>query len=253
MNIIHGRGRNVPRQVTLQTLSEIAALVDYYECYEVVDVVSGVWFNNFFLQMPVALGKDVILWIFISWVFQQPFAFTSATKIAATQSQQRIDPGDLPIPKRILDKIEEHRRNGVKSALDMSYNLVADLRDGRKHCSDVCDALRLGLFIKQIHAGGQLPPLPAVSIPNVSLVQVASILQKTPTVRYCDSTVEKPQPRMFSTAVAEERHSPSPHGCSLAPLIQPIIQDVQNRMRGFELSEFKDESKASGGLRDSSQ
>jgi hypothetical protein len=102
MNIIHGRGRNVPRQVTLKTLSEIAALVDYYECHEVVDMMSGVWVNGFLLQMPAAFGTDIILWIFISWVFQQPYQFTLATKIATEQSNQRIDPGDLPIPQRIL-------------------------------------------------------------------------------------------------------------------------------------------------------
>ncbi|RHZ59253.1 uncharacterized protein CDV56_105070 [Aspergillus thermomutatus] len=247
MNIIHGRGRNVPRQVTLRTLSEIAALVDYYECHEVVDVMSGIWIDKLLKSMPSTYCKGIISWIFISWVFQRPSSFTSATEIAATQSQQRIDPGDLPIPQRILDKIEEHRRGGVKSALDMSYELITDLRDGRKHCSDVCDALRLGLLIKQLHAGGQLPPLPAVSVPNVSLEQLTSILYKTSTVRYCDSSgVEKFQPDRYSSRT-EERHSLSLHGCSLDTLIQPILQDVWNRLRGFELWEFKDESRASGG------
>ncbi|KAF4209119.1 hypothetical protein CNMCM8927_007486 [Aspergillus lentulus] len=142
MNIIHGRGPKVPREITLNALAEIAVLVVYYECYEAVDVMAEIWMDKLLNT------------------------FTSATRIAATQSQQRIDPGDLPIPQRILDKIEEHRRDGVKSALDMCYKLITDLRDGRKHCSEVCDALRLGLLIKQLHAGGQLPPLPADSIPN---------------------------------------------------------------------------------------
>ncbi|GFF59810.1 hypothetical protein IFM51744_10056 [Aspergillus udagawae] len=248
MNVIHGRGRNIPRKVTLNALLEIAVLVDQYECYEVVDVMADIWIDKLLKGMPSAYGKDIVSWIFISWVFQRPLPFTSATKIAATQSQQRIDPGDLPIPKRILDRIEEHRQDGVKSALDLSYELIADLRDGRKYCSDVCDALSLGLLIKQLHAGGQLPPLPATSVPNVSLMQLTRILQNTSTVRYCDkSAVEsyKPEPRYSDRT--EERHVLSLHGCSLVPLIRPILQDVQNRLRGFELREFKDESKASGG------
>ncbi|GIJ90935.1 hypothetical protein Asppvi_009900 [Aspergillus pseudoviridinutans] len=174
--------------VTLNKLAEIAVLVDYYECHEALDVMAEIWMDKLVGSMPSTYGKDIVMWIFISRVFQRPWAFTSATKIAATQSQQRVDPGDLPIPKRILDKIEEHRRDGVKSALDMSYELITDLRDGHKHCSDVCDALRLGLSIQQLHAGGQLPPLPAISVPNVSLMQLTNILRNTSTVSYCDST-----------------------------------------------------------------
>ncbi|KAF7169069.1 hypothetical protein CNMCM5623_001901 [Aspergillus felis] len=248
MNIIHGRGSKVPREVTLDKLVEIAVLVDYYECHEAVDVMAEIWMDKLVGSMPFTYGKGIVWWIFISWVFQRPSAFTLATKIAATQSQQRVDPDGLPIPQRILDKIEEHRRDGVKSALDMSYKLIADIRDGRNRCSDVCDALRLGLLIKQLHADGQLPPLPAISVPNVSLMQLTNILQNTSTVRYCDSTaVEtyKPDPR-YSNRTAE-RHVLALHGCSLVPLIQPILQDVQNRLRGFDLSEFKEESKASGG------
>lgn len=102
MNIIHGHGRKVPRDITLDTLAEIAVLVDYYECYEAVDVMTEIWIDKLLKSMPSTYGKDIISWIFISWVFQRPSSFTSATSIAATQSQQRIDPGDLPIPQRIL-------------------------------------------------------------------------------------------------------------------------------------------------------
>jgi hypothetical protein len=144
-----------------------------------------------------------------------------------------------------LDKIEEHRRSGVKSALVMSYKLMTDLRDGRHRCSDACDALRLGLLVKHLHAGGQLPPLPALSVPNVSLLQLTGILQNPPTARYCDgSAVEKYKPDPRYSNRTEERHVLSLHGCSLVPLIQPILQDVQNRLRGFELKDFKDQSKA---------
>jgi hypothetical protein len=102
MNIIHGRGSKVPREVTLDKLVEVAVLVDYYECHEVVDVMAEIWMDKLLGSMPSTYGKDTVSWIFISWVFQRPSAFTSATKIAATQSQQRIEPDGLPIPLRIL-------------------------------------------------------------------------------------------------------------------------------------------------------
>lgn len=102
MNIIHGRGPKVPREITLNTLAEIAVLVDYYECNEAVDVMAEIWMDKLLNSMPSTYCKDIVSWIFISWVFERRSAFTSATRIAATQSQQRIDPADLPIPQRIL-------------------------------------------------------------------------------------------------------------------------------------------------------
>lgn len=102
MNVIHGRGRKVPREVTLDTLVEIAVLVDCYECYEAMDVMAELWIDKLLKRMPSTYCEDILSWIFITWVFQQPSAFTLATKIAATESQQRIDPDGLPIPQRIL-------------------------------------------------------------------------------------------------------------------------------------------------------
>jgi len=102
MNVLHGHGRKVPREVTLNILVEIAVLVDYMECYEAVDVMAEIWIDKLLTNMPSTYCEDIVSWIFISWVFQQPSTFNSATKIAATQSQQRIDPLGLPIPKRIL-------------------------------------------------------------------------------------------------------------------------------------------------------
>ncbi|PKX90136.1 uncharacterized protein P174DRAFT_289677 [Aspergillus novofumigatus IBT 16806] len=52
---------------------------------------------------------------------------------------------------------------------------------------------------------------------------------------------------LFFTTTDEVRHVLSLHGCDLHPFVQPILQDVQNRLRDLELSDFKDESKASGG------
>jgi hypothetical protein len=42
MNIIHGHTRKVPRTVSLEMLAKLAVLVDYYECIEVVEVLSEI-------------------------------------------------------------------------------------------------------------------------------------------------------------------------------------------------------------------
>lgn len=52
MNIIHGRTRKIPRSVNLEMLANIAVLVDYYECVEVVEVFSEMWLNQLKEQSP---------------------------------------------------------------------------------------------------------------------------------------------------------------------------------------------------------
>lgn len=45
MMILHGRTRAVPRKISSKRLSEMAVLVDYYECYEAVEVFSDMWID----------------------------------------------------------------------------------------------------------------------------------------------------------------------------------------------------------------
>jgi hypothetical protein len=60
MNIIHGRGSKVPREVTLDRLVEIAVLVDYCECREVVNVMAEIWMDKLLGSMPSTYGKDIV-------------------------------------------------------------------------------------------------------------------------------------------------------------------------------------------------
>jgi hypothetical protein len=71
MHIIHGRNRQVPRLVSLEFLAKIAALVDYYKCYEAVEVFAELWLQGLksHSQLPSQVGRDLVLWLFVSWVF----------------------------------------------------------------------------------------------------------------------------------------------------------------------------------------
>lgn len=43
MNIIHGRSRQVPKEVTLEFLAELSVIVDYYQCHEAMDMYGDRW------------------------------------------------------------------------------------------------------------------------------------------------------------------------------------------------------------------
>ncbi|KAK3064938.1 hypothetical protein LTS18_001902, partial [Coniosporium uncinatum] len=83
MRIIHGRTREVPRTVTLEILAKIAVIVDLYQCHEAVELFTDMWITHLKTTVPKMYSRDAVLWICISWVFQQRNEFYLATR--ATQ------------------------------------------------------------------------------------------------------------------------------------------------------------------------
>jgi hypothetical protein len=66
MNIIHGRVRSVPRSIELEMLAKIAVLVDYYDCHEVVELISECWIQKLSCNLPKEYCRDLILWLTVS-------------------------------------------------------------------------------------------------------------------------------------------------------------------------------------------
>lgn len=104
MNIIHGHHGSVPRSISLETLAKVAVLVDYYQCHEIVEVLSGQWVENLRPDIPTEYSTDLILWLFVSWVFSVPDLFKFMTKIAVRESCDLLYAPSLPIPKDITGK-----------------------------------------------------------------------------------------------------------------------------------------------------
>lgn len=107
MLVIHGRTRQVPRQVSKEMLVEIAVLVDYYECYEVVEVFSDMWIA----AISDKHEKRVVgapEWIFISWVFSKKTIFNKKTFAVINSYKGVIGAEGLPLPAKILGMFLSH-------------------------------------------------------------------------------------------------------------------------------------------------
>ena len=102
LNIIHGHTRAVPRSVDLRMLAKIAILVDFFECYETIEVFSDMWINVFKGSLPQSIGKDLTRWIWICWVFNKPNQFKAVTRIAEQQSTGPIETYGFPIPNIVI-------------------------------------------------------------------------------------------------------------------------------------------------------
>lgn len=110
LDILHGRTREVPRKVSLLTLTQLAILVNKYEMLIAVEIFSNMWIRRLSKRgLPDNYSffrEDVVSWLFISWVFEKPKIFKSMTGLIIQQAShilldQDLE-SDLPIPHTLL-------------------------------------------------------------------------------------------------------------------------------------------------------
>ncbi|EWY92513.1 hypothetical protein FOYG_06061 [Fusarium oxysporum NRRL 32931] len=86
LNIIHGRHNEVPRQVSIKFIVDVAVIVNYYECAESVTLAAELWRAG--VTVPETYGKKSIMLLFVSWVF-------SWTKMFSSMAHLVLEQGDL--------------------------------------------------------------------------------------------------------------------------------------------------------------
>lgn len=116
LNIIHGAGRKVPRQVDLDDLSKLAVLVSKFEMLSTVEFFSDTWIDS--LQrggLPKTYNEDVLQLVFVFWVFDRPDEFREMTRLAQRESTEKLedDVGDIPILHGIIGKSQSSRLQGM--------------------------------------------------------------------------------------------------------------------------------------------
>jgi len=102
LNIIHGHTRRVPGVVDLTMLAKIAVLVDFYECYEAVEIFSNMWIDSLKEDLPQSISTKLTQWIWVAWVFNKPKQFKAAMRIAGRQNKGPIETDGLPIPQIVV-------------------------------------------------------------------------------------------------------------------------------------------------------
>ncbi|KAJ4294417.1 hypothetical protein N0V90_008107 [Kalmusia sp. IMI 367209] len=107
LNIFHIRNRQVPRNICfLDFLAKMAVLVDYYECSEAVELYIDMWVDDLKtkIAIPAVYNRDLVLWIWISWVFDLEEQFKSATLVAIQRCTAPLCTLGLPIPSEITSE-----------------------------------------------------------------------------------------------------------------------------------------------------
>ncbi|KAK3304842.1 uncharacterized protein B0T15DRAFT_398894, partial [Chaetomium strumarium] len=236
MLIIHGCNRQVPRLVSLELLAKIAALVDYYQCLEAVEVFAGLWLQRLRSQrqLPEQVGRDLILWLFISWVFANGDIFTSVTTIALRQSQGPLPTLGLPIPEKIIEAIDRRRQEVVEKVTTALHGLCVSFRDSPDQCCFECSSIQLGALTKEMHAK-RLEPRPASPMLGYSVVATID------TARSFRSPQWDCKRRGYRYA---SRY------CDLESIIRSKVDGLKEMIRGLKLGDFQERRSpvASDGL-----
>lgn len=104
MDAVHGRGRKVPRSVDLELLAKIAVFVDAFRFHEAVEVYAERWFEGLEGSLPTKYGRDLVLWIYVSYVFRQQEVFRRASNVAILQSNGPIRSLGLQLRDGLISK-----------------------------------------------------------------------------------------------------------------------------------------------------
>jgi hypothetical protein len=107
LNVIHGAGRKVPRQVSLDDLSKLAVLVSKFEMLSTVEFFSDTWIDNLQIGgLPRSYNENVLPLVFVFWVFDRPDEFREMTRLAQRESTEKLeeDLGEIPILHGIIGR-----------------------------------------------------------------------------------------------------------------------------------------------------
>lgn len=108
MRILHAQNDLVPTEINLQTLTDVAILVDKYRLHACASAFASLWITPLKPLIPqTRLDKDILSWICITWVFRKDVEFDMITSIAqmyhaALPFRSGLD--DLPIPAKVICK-----------------------------------------------------------------------------------------------------------------------------------------------------
>lgn len=101
LNIIHGRTRSVPREISLETLAELSIAVDFLQCEEVVEFHAQMWIQSLKPQVPTSWSPMVPTWLMISCVFNDKDIQSKTMELASEEGTAPFATNGLPIPRSI--------------------------------------------------------------------------------------------------------------------------------------------------------
>ncbi|KAL5346669.1 hypothetical protein ACLOAV_008376 [Pseudogymnoascus australis] len=235
MYIVHGMTKAVPRKVTLDTLTKLAILVNYYQMHEAVGFVSDMWIADLKQEsFPESFDPEVLPWLFISWVFSMRHEYAQLTRILEYESDDRLEDNidnNLFIPASIINRIQEHRIEAIGRTIKIVHDyitkyLTSDIICSRHQRID-CDAIVLGSLLKS-SIGIGIWPQPEVPYCGMTFKNLASQIREMRVLDQCN----------------QDRYS-SGNNHGVMEAIKASVNSLEDQFRGLELGSFLLETQSS--------
>ncbi|KJK66781.1 hypothetical protein P875_00127847 [Aspergillus parasiticus SU-1] len=150
LHAIHGQQYHVPRKLTLEMLAKVAVLVDYYDCKESVYIWSTIWIDALEEKIPETYSRDLLLWLWISCIFQLPAQFKESTSTVMSWSDGWITSLEFPIPSKVMEAINKHREEAINNLVTLLHDTCEALLSGTRGCCFECSSIMYGALTKEM-------------------------------------------------------------------------------------------------------
>ncbi|KAI9150435.1 hypothetical protein HJFPF1_10201 [Paramyrothecium foliicola] len=223
MNVIHGRNKKVPWEVSMKTLAGISRIVNYYIMHEAVEVFVKIWIGAIKPPLFHEYSDDHLLWMDICIVFKLKNQFRLVTAGLIWNLPGDADAAKCLLHEDVLAEIIRRRAAAKQQIVDGIRGIKDNLLGGKYTCSYECNAIRLGTLLMELHKSHgdnsfifHDPP----SEWSVSLLAKRLRRIKSPTGRnvgWC-----------------------STHGqsCNLSDLIEGVVKRVKSANEGIPLTDI---------------
>jgi hypothetical protein len=101
LNLMHGRLRQIPQELSLQQLADISVVTDFFQCHEIVEMAAGKWIEALKPRFSNTFSEDTKKWMMIAWVFNYKDILQKTETIAMQQGTGPFQTSNLPIPNSI--------------------------------------------------------------------------------------------------------------------------------------------------------
>ncbi|KAF5978144.1 hypothetical protein FCOIX_6124 [Fusarium coicis] len=206
LKIIHGRNNEVPRDASIKFITDVAVIVNYYECAESVALVAELWGSNKTLK---GYGRASVMLLLVSFVFSWPRTFSSMARLVLEQGEgaEHVDTQDLDIGV-IFERLDKER----ELLVPLIYRNLGQLRAGllNKHGNKHDMQKELGSWDYE-HKG-------------VSVARVMDLLNCFPSPSWKDPKEKCPV------------HS---QNCSVKALMKPTFDKIREGFENIKLADFQ--------------
>ncbi|KAH7357590.1 hypothetical protein BKA66DRAFT_552777 [Pyrenochaeta sp. MPI-SDFR-AT-0127] len=238
--IFHLRNRQVARTVTLEVLAKIAVLVDYYECAEATELFADVWIDNLKkVTFPSTYCRDLVLWIWVSSVFNSTDLFRKATATAIKTSPESLRTIGLPITTKVSTtyEINLERHAAIEELIKGLHNLLDKYRSVDYSCpsnsahSFSCGSILLGALTREMDRLSLLMPRPRAPFLNLSFDDV------------CEKILTIKSPEWYIHG-SSSHYGHGRHSCTLDEAINAVVSRAGETVAGVNISQSKKSKKS---------